>query len=211
MDANRENKFKDNYFTIQEKNSILRVMNNFLLNNLSLNSERLTLRILEESDCDRLLNYHLLNREHFENVLLKPNDSFYNLKSMNEFIINGIADIEKGNSIRFHIILIGSDEIIGDVVLYNILPPPVSSALLGFKIGFDYQGRGLMKESLVELIKFGFGSIGLHKIEAYVEQENKAAFNLIKKMGFVDDGIAMDYLYFENEWKNFGRFYLINK
>jgi len=211
MVANRENKFKDNYFTKQEKNSILRVMNNFLLNNLSLYSDRLTLRILDESDCHRLLNYHLLNKSHFQNVLLNPNDSFYNPNSMKSFISDGIQNIENGNSIRFYMFLKDSDEIIGDLILYNILPLPVSSALLGFKIGHDFQNKGLMKEALIKLINFGFEKLSLHKIEAYIEEDNFPAVNLIQKLGFISDGIAKDYLYFGKQWKDFCRYYLINE
>jgi [ribosomal protein S5]-alanine N-acetyltransferase len=75
-------------------------------------------------------------------------------------------------------------------------------AKLGIVIGEKkYQGRGIGKEAVRLLIKYGFETLNLNKITLKVNSENVIAVRIYKKHGFVQEGKLRDDIY-----KN-GRYY----
>ncbi len=47
-----------------------------------------------------------------------------------------------------------------------------------------YWGKGMMKESLPLICKFGFEELDLKRIEGFVEVENRASIQALKQLGF---------------------------
>ena len=48
----------------------------------------------------------------------------------------------------------------------------LSTAELGYRIIPDYQGQGLLKESLLGSVEYGFKVMNLNFLEAFTEQNN---------------------------------------
>ncbi len=63
---------------------------------------------------------------------------------------------------------------------------------IGFWLLPNYWGRGIMKEALPAVCKYGFESLGLHRIEGFVESENKNCKKLMAKSGFYHEGTMRD-------------------
>jgi len=64
-------------------------------------------------------------------------------------------------------------------------------------IGDDqYRGKGVGKLALRFLVEYGFKTLKLHKINAGVFKENKAAVHLNKSLGFVTEGVFKDEAFF---------------
>lgn len=55
-----------------------------------------------------------------------------------------------------------------------------------------YKGKGLMKEALPPVLRFGFEELGLHRIEALVGKENVPSLKLIEGTGFRFEGIMRE-------------------
>lgn len=52
-----------------------------------------------------------------------------------------------------------------------------------------------MSEALLQVLKFGFEELDLHRIQACTAKENEASKRLLHKNGFVQEGILrQDYL-----------------
>lgn len=51
-----------------------------------------------------------------------------------------------------------------------------------------YKGRGLMKEALPPILHYGFHTMGLQRVEAFVAQDNIPSLKLITSLGFVQEG-----------------------
>jgi ribosomal-protein-alanine N-acetyltransferase len=61
--------------------------------------------------------------------------------------------------------------------------------------------QGVMAEVLPAVLAFGFGALGLHRIEAMVTPGNTASAALLEGHGFIREGILRDHAF----WK--GRFW----
>ncbi|MEX1029097.1 MAG: GNAT family protein [Paenibacillaceae bacterium] len=55
---------------------------------------------------------------------------------------------------------------------------------VGFDLSKPYWGKGLMREVMIEVIRFGFTKMGIFIIDATVEPENERSIKLLSKLGF---------------------------
>jgi ribosomal-protein-alanine N-acetyltransferase len=60
---------------------------------------------------------------------------------------------------------------------------------LGYWISKPYWNQGFATEASRAVIEFGFGSLGLHKIEATHLSRNPASGKVLQKMGFEQEGV----------------------
>ena len=65
-------------------------------------------------------------------------------------------------------------------------------AEIGFWLLPEYWGKGIITEALPLVCHYGFDTIGLHRIEAFVETENLKSKHAIGKMGFIHEGTMRD-------------------
>ena len=72
------------------------------------------------------------------------------------------------------------------------------------EIGYDLQkafwGQGIMIEVLCAAIHFGFSSMKLNRIEAFVCLGNHRSYRLLQKIGFHLEGIVRDKHYFRGDY-----------
>ena len=66
-----------------------------------------------------------------------------------------------------------------------------------------YRGQGIGESSLRWLLDYGFNKLNLHKIKLTVIENNLAAVNLYKKIGFVVEGINVDEVFYQDKFYNF--------
>ena len=64
----------------------------------------------------------------------------------------------------------------------------------------SYKGRGHGKDALSTLLKYGFMTLNLNKIQCEVFTNNKGAIKLYKKLGFVEEGIMREHQYDDGEY-----------
>jgi len=71
-------------------------------------------------------------------------------------------------------------------------------AELGYVLTSENErAKGYMKEALPEVIKYGFETMKLHRIEALVEPAHTASLKLIEQCGFTKEGHLKEH-YFKN-------------
>jgi len=66
-------------------------------------------------------------------------------------------------------------------------------AEIGYDLGFPYWGRGYAPEAIRTLIRFGFESLLLNRVEAKVEPENINSIKVLRKLRFVEEGKLRQY------------------
>ena len=84
----------------------------------------------------------------------------------------------------------------GTIGLYDIHPQH-HRAEIGFWLLPEYWGKGFVPEAALSVCNYGFMEMGLHRIYAYVEAENKSSIKVLQKLQFVFEGTLK-----ECEWKN---------
>ena len=59
----------------------------------------------------------------------------------------------------------------------------------------NYKNNGYMSEALPKIIEFGFNTLQLHRMQAFIDAENIPSLKLLQKNNFKREGIAReDYL-----------------
>jgi RimJ/RimL family protein N-acetyltransferase len=106
------------------------------------------------------------------------------------------------NNFVFGIEYIAEEKLIGICGLYDF-DPVARKAELRLKIGDKrYWRRGLGIASLSLLITYGFQDLNLNKIWLRVLTNNKAAFNLYTKIGFVHEGLLREDMYIKGAYRD---------
>lgn len=61
-------------------------------------------------------------------------------------------------------------------------------AEIGFELAVDRWGRGYGVEMAEALLAFGFGDLGLHRIQAHCVADNEASARLLRRIGMREEG-----------------------
>lgn len=73
--------------------------------------------------------------------------------------------------------------LVGTICIWNISKEQ-SKAEVGYELMPTYQGRGIMREALAEVVKYGFETMGLRTVEAYTSPNNAKSIRLLERAGF---------------------------
>jgi ribosomal-protein-alanine N-acetyltransferase len=109
-------------------------------------------------------------------------------------------DWQTGEGYSFHVIDKRLNAIVGGIGITQIKRGISQSGVLGYWVGKRYQRQGYTLEAARLMIEFGFGKLGLHRIEATCVPDNLASVGLLEKVGFEREGYAKQYLRIAGEW-----------
>ena len=86
--------------------------------------------------------------------------------------------------------ILSQPKLMGSADIYSIKREE-GTADLGYWLGEEYRKEGFMQEALQGLILFAFSPYGLklRRLEACCRTENTASNNLLKKLGFQEEGL----------------------
>lgn len=74
----------------------------------------------------------------------------------------------------------------------NSLSKEHKKAEIGFWLLTDFWGQGIMTEAMPLICKYGFGQLGLHRIEGLVETDNINCKKAMAKLDFKHEGTMID-------------------
>ena len=148
-----------------------------------LNTERLILRKLVSSDDHQI--FALRSNEKINRYLGRKLCG--SIDEAKDFIQLIESNIQKNDSLYWAITLIESNELVGTICLYNFSPIN-SAAEIGYELLPEFQGRGIMQESVALVIKYAREEIKLASIEAYPHSDNINSLKLLEKLNFRKQG-----------------------
>lgn len=91
------------------------------------------------------------------------------------------------------------DKAVGMIDLHNI-DLDNNHAEVGYWIGGEYQGNGIMTDCLTELLRIGFEELQLHKIKLMAEVVNLASNKVAKNVGFKLEGVLKDEIFSDGKF-----------
>lgn len=116
---------------------------------------------------------------------------------------NWIKECEEGKSVRFFIRpKDDSKKIIGFCNFTQIFHGAFQACYLGYKIDYEYEGKGLMFEALEASIKYVFKDLKIHRIMANYMPINIKSAKLLYRLGFIIEGYAKNYLQINGQWED---------
>jgi len=75
-------------------------------------------------------------------------------------------------------------------------------ASIGYSLARAHWGHGYATELARGLIRFGFETLGMHRIWAIVEPENTASARVLEKAGMQREGRLRDHRYAKGRWRD---------
>lgn len=73
---------------------------------------------------------------------------------------------------------------------------------LGYIFLKEYWGNGYATESVKKVIEFAFKELGIHKLMAFVNAENKRGVSLAKRVGMVNEGEMREARLIDGKWND---------
>ena len=90
--------------------------------------------------------------------------------------------------------------LVGGISLNDIQRGIAQKGTLGYWIGKPFAGQGFMSEAAELVCSFAFDTLALHRIEASCMPNNEPSKNLLKRLGFEEEGFAKAYLQIDGKW-----------
>lgn len=169
-----------------------------------IDTPRLRLRLPTPADAARYLAYVTDNREHFAPWDPERDGSYFTLEHWQEEL-ERVVDAWRAGT-RLGLVLEArdgsADRILGHATFSQIVRGPFQAATLGYGLDHREVGRGLMFEALEAAIGFVFSRLGLHRVMAAYMPTNARSGALLRRLGFVPEGYARDYLRLAGAWQD---------
>lgn len=106
---------------------------------------------------------------------------------------------DSGTGVGFSIEALATGECIGHVTLWGIALPS-RTATLGIIVGPTYVDRGFGTDALRTIARYGFRSLGAHRIELTVAAFNARGRRAYEKVGFQVEGVRRESAFLDGAW-----------
>jgi ribosomal-protein-alanine N-acetyltransferase len=100
-------------------------------------------------------------------------------------------------------------QLLGGLNLSNVRRGAAQAASLGYWLGAPFTGRGFMTDAVRAAMRYAFGTLRLHRIEAACLPSNVASQRVLEKVGFSREGLARRYLKINGQWQDHDLFALL--
>ena len=148
-----------------------------------------------------------IKQDHLEDIFKLFGDSkvtqYYNVTTLtnvadgNKFIEWFQSRFAAKAGIRWGISLKGKRNIIGTIGFNNFSNR--HRANIGFDLQSAYWNKGYLTEVLKVVVEFGFKELEINRIEAEVMQGNTASEKVLAKIGFKNEGILRQWMYWNEK------------
>lgn len=111
-------------------------------------------------------------------------------------------DIDEDVAYPYFIYTRDGEMLVGALTLSNVRRGVAQTATLGYWIGLPHARKGYMTSGVRLICDFAFRHLGLHRVEAACLPHNAPSVGLLRKCGFVHEGLARGYLKIAGEWRD---------
>lgn len=170
------------------------------MNDLTLESKRLTLRPFRESD---ILKVHeLLLRP--ESTEFNPTTYSDNEEETKKLVTSWQKESELGElrkKFTFLIEILTDQKFVG-IIGIDLVKLHYKNAEVWFKLSPEIWGKGYGTEALERIIKFGFEDLKLHRVEAGCAVDNIASYKVMEKSGMIREAHRRKLLPLKSGWSD---------
>ncbi|WMT39701.1 GNAT family protein [Paenibacillus sp. D2_2] len=156
----------------------------------------LFISLLETKDAEKLFNLIDKNRNHigewlkFPSITLKVDDS-------RNFIENVRMRFARNEGYWLGIWM--ENKLVGSIG-FIYLDQENKKTEIGYWIGKEYEGRGIITKTVKVLIEYVFNNLTFNKIEIGVATDNLRSRSIPEKLGFKLEGTIRDYEYINGKY-----------
>lgn len=111
-----------------------------------------------------------------------------------------MARLGRDSEAGFLVKHLDDNAICGVINLSAITYEALSSAWISYFGVVGQAGKGYMTEGMLQVIRYAFDELHLHRLEANIQPDNLASIALVKGVGFRYEGFARRLLKINGEW-----------
>ncbi len=171
-----------------------------------LHTDRLTLRQLMPDDDEAVFGI----RGDYQVTKYNIGDAYTDIREARTLIYNIKTEFDNHKAIRWGITVNPNHQVVG-MVGYNYWNRQDHRASLGFDLRQDHWRRGIMTEAVHATLDFGFTQMGLNRMEADASIYNVGSIKLLRKTGFIQEGIQREQYYEDNNYHDLALFALLKR
>jgi ribosomal-protein-alanine N-acetyltransferase len=149
-----------------------------------------------------VLAYYDRNRAHLERWEPSRSPDFYTLEHHVRDAERSAIATTNEECARFVVFERDGEEVVALVNLWNIRRGVVQAAVVGYSVDARREGRGYATEAVKAVVAYAFGTLNLHRLETSYQPTNERSGRVLRKLGFVVEGYARDYLYLDGAWRD---------
>lgn len=175
-------------------------------------TQNLILRILPptEENAKAVLAFYNRNIDIFEPYEGTRPENFYTETYQKTVLTCEFTLIAKKELLRFWVYEKNTpNQIIGTISFFHILHSIYSRCETGYKFDSHYWHKGYAREALAFGIALMFEEYHLHRIEAFVMENNLPSIRLLEALGFVYEGTCRQAIRVRGQWEDHMLFSLL--
>jgi ribosomal-protein-alanine N-acetyltransferase len=167
-------------------------------------TERLLVGLPPRDAAARMLAFYAENRAHLDPWSPPHPPGFFTERYWRERIAAWHSEFRAGTSARFVFVerSDASGPIVGHASFTQVVRGPFQACYLGYAIDARREGLGYMTEGLAASIRFVFDEMRLHRVMANYVPTNERSGSVLRRLGFVVEGYARDYLFVGGAWRD---------
>ncbi|MCT4662646.1 MAG: GNAT family N-acetyltransferase [Tissierellales bacterium] len=177
-------------------------------------TDRLCLAVIDGNYAKGVLDYYERNKNLLSNWEPERDDEFYTIEHHEEQLNDSYERVQNRQELRLWIFKKNDENLerpIGTLGFSNIVYGCFLSCFLGYKLDENELNKGYMTEALKKGIEIAFEDYGLHRIEANIIPRNEPSLAVVRKLGFIEEGLSPKYLKINGKWEDHIHMVLRNK
>jgi [ribosomal protein S5]-alanine N-acetyltransferase len=152
----------------------------------------------------RYLAYFERNRDHLAPWDPPRPDGFYTEAFWRERLLRDHDDLAADRALRLALQWREppDGEVIGVLNFNQFVRGAFQATTVGYSLDHGAVGKGVMFEALEAASAHMFNMLGFHRVMANYMPHNERSGRLLRRLGFVVEGYARDYLYIDGAWRD---------
>ncbi|WP_157722068.1 GNAT family N-acetyltransferase [Tumebacillus avium] len=168
------------------------------------------IQLITEADYEEVIEFEINNREFLRKTVPgRDDDLFYHPQKLRELFEKQLAANKTGERFSYLIRNCNGD-LAGRCHLYDIMRGPRQKAEIGCHLSRCHAGHGIASKALRLLVREGFDTHRLHRIEASTLTTNVPAQMAVLRLGFQYVGRSEKYIWLNQEWRDCVHFAIVN-
>ncbi|NLS12629.1 ribosomal protein S5-alanine N-acetyltransferase [Vibrio sp. SM6] len=175
-----------------------------------LEREQVVVRAAEPDDATLISTYFSDNREYLKPWEPTREADFFTPFGWQKKLVK-LHELHKLGLGYYLLIIDARDQsMLGTISFSNLTRYPLYACTVGYSLAQTAQGRGIMRQALLMACQYMFEVQNMHRIQAAYMPKNARSENVLKALGFVQEGLAKDYLLIDGHWQDHVLVSLVN-
>ncbi|OBP14486.1 hypothetical protein A5320_12010 [Rheinheimera sp. SA_1] len=164
--------------------------------------------LVTKNDAGRLADYYSANAQHFYRWEPVREPGYYSESSIQVRLFEYEEQHRTGSAAHF--IGLEHGRVIAHCSLTNIVYGAFRACFIGYGVSKAFEGTGSMSTLCLAATKYAFDELELNRVMANYMPCNVRSGNLLKKLGFANEGLAKKYLKINGRWEDHVLMSLVN-